>query len=376
MNAAETVRPRWFRGRKRVLTIWFGAVAPPRIRTAVVLLLTLLVPRMSQSADGPANTLPTGVVSIGRAAPDFSATDDQGALWKSADHVGQKVVVIWFYRADFVRSCTQQARRLQREFEQLRDRNVLLIGVSGDAVATHRMFKTSQQLDFTLLSDETGQLARMFGVRVTSGGTVVNPQKGQPPLSRKVSLADRVFAIDLAGNITFNKPRITTLNEIPAVFGQLRMDFWANREDKRPVWIPQLDRDWRRVLSRNQYLVTRKKQTEPKFSGRYCTTKTPGSYRCVGCGQVVFESTTKYDSGTGWPSFWTTADRKRIRWSRDNSRGTVRIEVQCNRCNAHLGHVFPDGPPPTRQRYCINSAALVLDRSTLPAKPGLPGRNK
>jgi len=375
MSTAETARSRWICGRNRGSAIRSSDVTPPRFRATVVLLLTLFAPQMLQSADGPANTVPSGVVSIGRAAPDFSATDDQGELWKSADHVGQKVVVIWFYRGDFVRSCTQQARRMQREFEQLRDRNVLLIGVSGDAVATHRMFQTAQQLDFTLLSDENGQLAKSFGVRVTPGGTVVNPQKGQPPISRKVSLADRVFAIDLAGNITFNKPRITTLNEIPEVFGQLTRDFWANRGDKRPLWIPRLDRDWRRVLSRNQYLVTRKKQTEAKFSGRYCNTKIPGSYRCVGCGQVVFESTTKYDSGTGWPSFWNTADRKRIRWSRDTSRGTVRIEVQCSRCNAHLGHVFPDGPRPTGQRYCINSAALVLDRTTLPAKPGLPGNN-
>ncbi|MEO1994970.1 MAG: peptide-methionine (R)-S-oxide reductase MsrB, partial [Planctomycetaceae bacterium] len=220
-----------------------------------------------------------------------------------------------------------------------------------------------------------GRIARAFGVRVTPGATLRNPQRGQPPISRKVTLAGRVFAVDRAGKITCNKPRITTLNEMPVVFGQLTQDFWSNREDKQPQWIPQLDRDWRRVLSRTQFLVTRKKQTEPKFSGRYCNTKTPGSYRCVGCGQVVFESTTKYTSGTGWPSFWNAADRKRLHWSRDNSRGTVRIEVQCNRCNAHLGHVFPDGPPPTGQRYCINSAALVLDRTTPPAKPGLPGNN-
>ena len=334
-------------------------VAIRRCRYGILCLVSFVV--LATTLVGKSANPSRTVLKVGGLAPQFSGTDEQGKTWKSADHIGKKILVVYFFPADFLSSATKQAKQFSDDIKGLRSKGVEVVGISADSVKTHEQFKRIYKLDFTLISDEEGRIAKQFGVRVRSGGTIRPRTSEIKSVTRKATLSWKVVAINRDGKIRVNKTRVSSLLDIELIFRIVAKDFWSNRADKKSVWIPSRERDWRKVLSRKAFLITRKSKTERKFTGKYNRTKRKGIYRCVGCGLLLFNSKTKFNSGSGWPAFWDPVGKNRLTLAKDTSNGTLRVEVKCKRCQSHLGHVFADGPAPTGQRYCINSAALILD---------------
>ncbi|MFM8914620.1 MAG: peptide-methionine (R)-S-oxide reductase MsrB [Flammeovirgaceae bacterium] len=138
------------------------------------------------------------------------------------------------------------------------------------------------------------------------------------------------------------------------------LQFASKGNPTPPKRVEKSNEEWKKQLTTEQYQIARLKGTERAFTGEYCEAHEPGRYGCVCCGSLLFDSRVKFESGTGWPSFTQPVEENAIAYHKDNSYGMVRVEVLCNVCDAHLGHVFPDGPEPSGLRYCINSASLVL----------------
>ncbi|MBK5279894.1 MAG: peptide-methionine (R)-S-oxide reductase MsrB [Bacteroidia bacterium] len=138
------------------------------------------------------------------------------------------------------------------------------------------------------------------------------------------------------------------------------LQFTTNGNLTAPTRVVKSDEEWKKILTPDEFYVTRKKGTERAFSGEYCEAHVPGLYACRCCGTVLFDSRTKFESGTGWPSFTDSVEPNVTKYTKDSSFGMTRVEVECSVCDCHLGHVFPDGPAPTGLRFCINSASIKL----------------
>ncbi|MEM6359677.1 MAG: peptide-methionine (R)-S-oxide reductase MsrB [Bacteroidota bacterium] len=140
------------------------------------------------------------------------------------------------------------------------------------------------------------------------------------------------------------------------------IEFTKNGNPKPDRRVEKSDEEWKALLTAEQFRITRQKGTEPSFSGELCHAYDPGIYSCLCCDTDLFDSTIKFDSGTGWPSFTQPVKKNAVKYDADHSFGMTRVEIMCNTCDSHLGHVFPDGPAPSKLRYCVNSESIKLNK--------------
>jgi peptide-methionine (R)-S-oxide reductase len=302
---------------------------------------------MSAFVGGVAMVTPAhAALKAGDKAPDFSAPLSDGTTFHLKEWLHRAPIVLYFYPKDETPGCTTEACSLRDDFAAFRGLNATVIGASYDSVESHKKFIANHHLPFPLISDSDKSVAKAFGV----GGMLFATRS--------------TFIIGHDGTILYANPSVnpkTHSQEVRDVLAKLPIQVFSVEKggyitvDK----VVKSDEEWKKILTPEQYRITRQQGTE-KTCGLYYNNHKEGIYRCVCCGNDIFESKTKFDSKTGWPSFFRSVDPANVRTQPDNSFDMQRTEILCARCGAHLGHVFEDGPKPTGLRYCINSVAMVF----------------
>ena len=327
--------------------------------------LTLALPDASRARAGDRKEAPVpasttmSMPAVGQTAPDFTLPSTTGKDVTLSQLRG-KTVVLYFYPKDETPGCTKEACDFRDRMPELAKAGVVVLGVSNDDLKSHLRFRKNHKLPFQLLADADAKVSKLYGVHGKQS-VVGIPYTG---------IQRTTFVIGRDGRIVRVWPKVSVNGHVEEVLEYVSTAA-AQRHDPAggtksgaglapddPTPVKRSDAEWRSLLSPEQYRVLRGADTELACSGKYWNEHRHGIYRCAACGYDLFDSKTKFDSGTGWPSFWSPVSTSRLEIVKDTSLGMERDEVRCARCGSHLGHVFDDGPRPTGQRYCMNSVAL------------------
>jgi methionine-R-sulfoxide reductase len=317
-------------------------------------------PASDRSKEAPMSASATSALpALGQTAPNFTLPSTTGRDVTLSQFKG-RTVVLYFYPKDETPGCTKEACDFRDRTAELERAGVVVLGVSNDGIESHQHFKEKRRLPFPLLADVDAKVSKLYGVYGRQSILGV-PYTG---------IARTTFVIGKDGRIARVWPKVSVNGHVEEVLkfvsaGGPSHDNPAGKAGSldghshdNPAKVVKSEAEWRSILTPEQYRVLRGADTELACSGKYWQEHRQGIYRCAACGYDLFDSKTKFDSGTGWPSFWSPIATSRLEIVKDASLGMERDEVRCARCGSHLGHVFDDGPKPTGQRYCMNSLAL------------------